>query len=167
MAWCGSLLGVLWLLTFTQHTLAQVLTPPYFNLAENRRITATATCGEGVAESEEYCKLVGANADRGSSTTLFQLQGGQVSSIVVVVVIVLVVVVAVVVVVVVVVSSVCVISFLLLNWSLYWKFFSFYNGEMSEGSPLSMYTSSFVLSLQARRVLPCQVNNNNNDNNAP
>ena len=25
-----------------------VLTPPYFNIAENRPITASATCGEGV-----------------------------------------------------------------------------------------------------------------------
>lgn len=55
---------------------AQVLTPPYFNLAENRRITATATCGEGVADPELYCKLVGANAD-GEATEL--IQGGQVS----------------------------------------------------------------------------------------
>lgn len=55
---------------------AQVLTPPYFNLAENRRITASATCGEGVADPELYCKLVGANAD-GEATEL--IQGGQVS----------------------------------------------------------------------------------------
>uniref|UniRef100_A0A0P4VVW3 Laminin subunit alpha n=1 Tax=Scylla olivacea TaxID=85551 RepID=A0A0P4VVW3_SCYOL len=77
MAWCRSLAGVLWLAALVSYTTAQVLTPPYFNLAENRRITATATCGEGVAEPEEYCKLVGANADSGSSTTLIQLQGGQ------------------------------------------------------------------------------------------
>ena len=40
---------------------SQVLTPPYFNLAENRPINATATCGEN--GREEYCKLVGASAD--------------------------------------------------------------------------------------------------------
>lgn len=78
MPWCGSLAGALWLAALTTLAAGQVLTPPYFNLAENRRITATATCGEGVTEPEEYCKLVGANADSGSSRTL--IQGGQVSS---------------------------------------------------------------------------------------
>lgn len=56
--------------------LAEVLTPPYFNLAENRRITATATCGEDSQGPELYCKLVGANADRDGSINLIQ---GQVS----------------------------------------------------------------------------------------
>ncbi|GFT24288.1 laminin subunit alpha [Trichonephila clavipes] len=41
-----------------------VLNPPYFNIAENRKITSTATCGEGVTEPELYCKLVGANTDK-------------------------------------------------------------------------------------------------------
>ena len=37
-----------------------VLTPPYFNIAENRPITASATCGEGVGVGKEsFCKLVG------------------------------------------------------------------------------------------------------------
>ena len=36
-----------------------VLTPPYFNIAENRPITANATCGEGGVGKESYCKLVG------------------------------------------------------------------------------------------------------------
>lgn len=38
------------------------LTPPYFNLAEDSRITATATCGEeetGNSRTDLYCKLVG------------------------------------------------------------------------------------------------------------
>ena len=35
------------------------LTPPYFNIAENRVVTVNATCGEGVAGPETYCKLVG------------------------------------------------------------------------------------------------------------
>ena len=39
----------------------QVLTPPYFNLAVGRRITATSTCGVGVSEAELFCKLTGAN----------------------------------------------------------------------------------------------------------
>ncbi|XP_075229000.1 laminin subunit alpha [Lycorma delicatula] len=38
---------------------AEVLTPPYFNLALGRRIEATATCGEGTTAPELYCKLVG------------------------------------------------------------------------------------------------------------
>ncbi|XP_054277134.1 laminin subunit alpha [Macrosteles quadrilineatus] len=41
----------------------EYLTPPYFNLAEGRRVTATATCGEGVNEPELFCKLIGANSD--------------------------------------------------------------------------------------------------------
>ncbi|XP_069958976.1 laminin subunit alpha isoform X2 [Cherax quadricarinatus] len=80
MAECGGgtllLVLTLWLVAaFIFPSQAQVLTPPYFNLAENRRITASATCGEGVPEPELYCKLVGANADRDASTDF--IQGGQ------------------------------------------------------------------------------------------
>jgi len=56
---------------------AEVLTPPYFNLAEKKRITATATCGEDSQGTELYCKLVGANTDREVNVNLIQ---GQVSS---------------------------------------------------------------------------------------
>ncbi|KAK9695536.1 Laminin N-terminal (Domain VI) [Popillia japonica] len=42
---------------------AEILTPPYFNLAEGRKIYASATCGEDTEGSELYCKLVGANAE--------------------------------------------------------------------------------------------------------
>lgn len=38
------------------------LHPPYFNLAEGTKITATATCGEdeaGKSVPDLYCKLVG------------------------------------------------------------------------------------------------------------
>ncbi|CAL4059747.1 unnamed protein product, partial [Meganyctiphanes norvegica] len=42
---------------------AEVLTPPYFNLAKDRRIIASATCGKDVADPELYCKLVGAGTD--------------------------------------------------------------------------------------------------------
>lgn len=38
------------------------LSPPYFNLAEGSRISATATCGQdeaGTPRYELYCKLVG------------------------------------------------------------------------------------------------------------
>ncbi|KAL0902126.1 hypothetical protein ABMA27_000070 [Loxostege sticticalis] len=40
---------------------AEILTPPYVNLALGKKITATATCGD--EGPELYCKLVGANAD--------------------------------------------------------------------------------------------------------
>ena len=60
-------MGWIWgvfLVAFLGQTGAQVLNPPYFNLAEGRKIVASATCGEGVAEPELYCKLVGANTDK-------------------------------------------------------------------------------------------------------
>ncbi|CAB0000022.1 unnamed protein product [Nesidiocoris tenuis] len=44
-------------------TCGEVLTPPYFNIAERRRAEASYTCGEGVQEPELYCKLVGAMQD--------------------------------------------------------------------------------------------------------
>lgn len=53
----------------------QVLTPPYFNLAVGRRITASATCGVGVSESELYCKLVGANTDKQDNPNINLIQG--------------------------------------------------------------------------------------------
>lgn len=40
---------------------AEILTPPYFNLALGKKITASATCGD--EGSELYCKLTGAYAD--------------------------------------------------------------------------------------------------------
>ncbi|XP_047502805.1 laminin subunit alpha-like isoform X1 [Penaeus chinensis] len=73
----GSSGWALWVLALCTGASAQVLTPPYFNLAENRRITATATCGLDVADPELYCKLVGANADRGASFSDDLIQGGQ------------------------------------------------------------------------------------------
>ena len=54
----------------------QVLTPPIFNLAENKQISATATCGEDVSEPELYCQLTGGNADKEIKVQLIQ---GQVS----------------------------------------------------------------------------------------
>lgn len=42
---------------------AQVLTPPTFNLAKGRKITASATCGYGVATKELYCRLTGSTGD--------------------------------------------------------------------------------------------------------
>lgn len=45
-------------------TVCQVLNPPLFNLAENKKVTATATCGElnGRPLKEMFCFLAGATA---------------------------------------------------------------------------------------------------------
>lgn len=53
----------------------QVLTPPYFNLAEGRRINASSTCGEGVPEPELYCKLVGADTEKELNVENLNYQG--------------------------------------------------------------------------------------------
>jgi hypothetical protein len=39
------------------------LTPPYFNLAEGRKISASSTCGLDIDGPELYCKLVGSHTD--------------------------------------------------------------------------------------------------------
>ncbi|CAF0881627.1 unnamed protein product, partial [Brachionus calyciflorus] len=53
-----------------------ILTPPYFNLVSNKRVTASATCGEGVREPELYCKLTGSSAtDRETSNYANLIQG--------------------------------------------------------------------------------------------
>lgn len=61
---CGVfvLCTVLWILSLSSVE-AEVLTPPYFNLAEGRRIESTSTCGEDVHERELYCRLTGANIE--------------------------------------------------------------------------------------------------------
>lgn len=56
------------------------LTPPYFNLAEGRKIYASATCGVGTDGPELYCKLVGANTEH-EVNHLYELIQGQVSRI--------------------------------------------------------------------------------------
>ncbi|XP_059055423.1 laminin subunit alpha [Achroia grisella] len=48
-------------LLFINIAYAEILTPPYFNLAQGKKITATATCGD--EGPELYCKLAGANTD--------------------------------------------------------------------------------------------------------
>ncbi|XP_041356694.1 laminin subunit alpha-like [Gigantopelta aegis] len=53
-----SILASLVFIVFVSVTNAQVLTPPYFNIAQGRNITATATCG--VPNVELYCRLTGA-----------------------------------------------------------------------------------------------------------
>lgn len=55
---------------------AEILTPPYFNLAEGRNITASATCGEGIEGPELYCKLVGANDAHDVDVNVIQGQVG-------------------------------------------------------------------------------------------
>ncbi|CAL8253373.1 unnamed protein product [Arctogadus glacialis] len=54
------------------------LHPPYFNLAEGTRITASATCGEDGARSitDLYCKLVGGPVSGDPSQTI-QVFGGE------------------------------------------------------------------------------------------
>jgi hypothetical protein len=69
-------IGAFLLLTYLiQSAHGAILTPPYFNLVSNKRVTATATCGEGV-EKELYCKLTGSTAtdrETQSYTNLIQV----------------------------------------------------------------------------------------------
>jgi Laminin N-terminal (Domain VI) len=48
------------------------LTPPYFNLAEGRKIVASSTCGVGIEGRELYCKLVGSHTDDQQNNTLLE-----------------------------------------------------------------------------------------------
>jgi laminin, alpha 3/5 len=54
------------------------LTPPYFNLAEGRKIQASATCGDNSDGPELYCKLVGANTE--NDNQYYSVIQGQVRS---------------------------------------------------------------------------------------
>jgi len=73
-----ALILTFWVLTLTivQGQESTVLTPPYFNIAEKRKVTVNATCGEGVAQKEVYCKLVG--YDRLDSGSTYDILDGQV-----------------------------------------------------------------------------------------
>lgn len=63
MCWVNvSLVFVIFLSIIITHANTE-LTPPYFNLAEGRKISATATCGVDTDGPELYCKLVGANTE--------------------------------------------------------------------------------------------------------
>ncbi|XP_064486972.1 laminin subunit alpha-like [Ornithodoros turicata] len=73
MAFTGVAAAMLLLLSLTE-TDAQILNPPYFNLAEGRSIWATATCGDS-SPDELYCKLVGANLDAQDSPNINLIQG--------------------------------------------------------------------------------------------
>lgn len=62
------------LLLIVAETTAEILTPPYFNLAEGRKIYASATCGEDTEGPELYCKLIGANSENDGNFNLIQGQ---------------------------------------------------------------------------------------------
>lgn len=65
------------LLVLLAHTIGgEILTPPYFNLAEGKEIIASATCGVDTPGPELYCKLVGANSDQHEDINLIQGQVG-------------------------------------------------------------------------------------------
>lgn len=64
-------------LFYLRLTESEILTPPYFNLAQGKNITASATCGEDTEGPELYCKLVGADAEHELNINVIQ---GQVSS---------------------------------------------------------------------------------------
>lgn len=49
------------------------LTPPYFNLAEGRKISASSTCGLDIDGPELYCKLVGSHTDDQQNKTAFDV----------------------------------------------------------------------------------------------
>ena len=65
--------------TFIQTRAQQeVLTPPYFNLANVREIYASSTCGVDVAEAELFCRLTGATgAERGAVDSSKEIIQGQ------------------------------------------------------------------------------------------
>lgn len=62
------------LVSCTLRARSQILNPPYFNLAEGRNISATATCGDQ-GTPELYCKLVGANLDKQDNPNINLIQG--------------------------------------------------------------------------------------------
>jgi hypothetical protein len=72
------LVGILVLMVpiFCQESI--VLTPPYFNIAEKRKVTVNATCGEGVAQKEVYCKLVGYDSRLDAGRITYDILDGQV-----------------------------------------------------------------------------------------
>ncbi|XP_050097931.1 laminin subunit alpha isoform X1 [Anopheles aquasalis] len=63
------------LVAFVLTSVRSELTPPYFNLAEGRKITATATCGVDTDGPELYCKLVGANTENDHQNHYSVIQG--------------------------------------------------------------------------------------------
>lgn len=61
---------------FLKLVTGESLTPPYFNLAEGKNVSATATCGVDTEGPELYCKLIGSNSDNEPNVNVIQ---GQVS----------------------------------------------------------------------------------------
>ena len=50
-----------------------LLAPELFNLVSNRKVAASATCGEGIDEPELYCKLTGSTASERESSSYLNL----------------------------------------------------------------------------------------------
>lgn len=70
-----ALLTLLFLFCAENAIYAQVLTPPYFNLAQGREIKATSTCGE--PNPEVYCRLTGATGEKEDADTSRDIIRGQ------------------------------------------------------------------------------------------
>lgn len=75
----AALTSIVVFLMLTVTTVNAELTPPYFNLAEGRKISASATCGVDTDGPELYCKLVGANTENDHQD--YSVIQGQVSEI--------------------------------------------------------------------------------------
>jgi len=69
-----TLIGLIVFLILLINEIKTELTPPYFNLAEGRKIFASATCGVDTDGPELYCKLVGANTENDQYYSVIQGQ---------------------------------------------------------------------------------------------
>lgn len=69
------LLVVPTLLFYLKFTNGEVLSPPYFNLAQERLIYASSTCG--VDGPERYCRLTGASSENGFADPEREIIQGQ------------------------------------------------------------------------------------------
>lgn len=70
----GTFQLILFLNLSIEYVRGETLTPPYFNLAEGKNITASATCGVDHEGPELFCKLIGANSENDISTNVIQGQ---------------------------------------------------------------------------------------------
>jgi laminin alpha 3/5 len=73
----GTLLFVPVLILNLKLVAGEVLTPPYFNLAQERRIYASSTCGVDVIGEELYCRLTGASSENGFGDRYKEIIQGQ------------------------------------------------------------------------------------------
>ncbi|XP_022314761.2 laminin subunit alpha-like [Crassostrea virginica] len=71
------LLAVPILIFYLKFSNGEVLTPPYFNLAQERRIYASSTCGVDVIGPELYCRLTGASSENGFGDPFREIIQGQ------------------------------------------------------------------------------------------